>query len=152
MLLLPAAARLSDRFHPLNDLEGGAAAILKTHKPQGSSITASSAPFRRASRRFLPGRTQVVERTRYAGVESSAVFAERLVTQLQARCVFHARQVFLVADGAEWIKAFLERYLAHAFYLLDWYHLVENLRCGLGHRHPPWAAPSSSLAPVVPTT
>jgi hypothetical protein len=82
------------------------------------------------------GRTQVVDRTLYAGVESSAVFAERLVTQLQARGVFHARQVFLVADGADWIKTFGERYLPHAVYLLDWYHLVENLRYGLGHQHP----------------
>ena len=82
------------------------------------------------------GRTQVMDRTLYAGVENSAVFGERLVTQLQARGVFHARQVFLVADGAEWIKAFGERYLPHAVYLLDWYHLVDNLRNGLGHRHP----------------
>lgn len=82
------------------------------------------------------GRTQVMELTLYAGVENSAVFGERLVTQLQARGVFHARQVFLVADGAEWIKNFGERYLPHAVYLLDWYHLVENLRYGLGHQHP----------------
>jgi hypothetical protein len=27
-----ASVRLSDRFHPLNDLEGGAAAILKPHR------------------------------------------------------------------------------------------------------------------------
>ena len=82
------------------------------------------------------GRTQVMDRTLYAGVENSAVFGERLVTQLQARGVFHARQVFLVADGAEWIKNFGERYLPHAVYLLDWYHLVDNLRYGLGHQHP----------------
>jgi len=77
-----------------------------------------------------------VERTLYAGIENSAVFGERLVTQLQARGVFHARQVFLVADGAEWIKNFGDRYLPHAIYLLDWYHLVDNLRYGLGHQHP----------------
>ncbi|MDQ2943156.1 MAG: UPF0236 family protein [Candidatus Dormibacteraeota bacterium] len=82
------------------------------------------------------GRTQVMDRTLYAGVENSAVFGERLVTQLQARGVFHARQIFLVADGAEWIKTFGERYLPHAVYLLDWYHLVENLRYGLGHQQP----------------
>jgi len=27
-----ASVRLSDRFHPLNDLEGGAAVILKPHR------------------------------------------------------------------------------------------------------------------------
>ena len=82
------------------------------------------------------GRTQVMDRTLYAGVENSAVFGERLVTQLQARGVFHARQVFLVADGADWIKNFGERYLPHTIYLLDWYQLVDNLRFGLGHQHP----------------
>ena len=82
------------------------------------------------------GRTELIDRQLYAGVESSAVFGERLVSQLQARGVFHARQVFVVADGAHWIKNFAERYLPDAIYLLDWFHLVENLRFGLGHQHP----------------
>ena len=50
------------------------------------------------------------------------------MTQLQARGVFHARQVFLVTNGAEWIKNFGDHYLPHAVYLLDWYHLADNLR------------------------
>lgn len=86
--------------------------------------------------RVSKGRTEILDRSLYAGVESSAVFSERLVTQLRPRGVFHARQVFLVADGAEWIKVFWARYLPHAVYLLDWYHLAEQLRFGLGHRHP----------------
>ena len=44
--------------------------------------------------------------------------------------------MFLVADGADWIKLLWARYLPHAVYLLDWYHLVDQLRFGLGHRHP----------------
>jgi hypothetical protein len=82
------------------------------------------------------GRTELIDRTLYAGVESIDVFGERLVTQLQPRGVFQAKQIFLVGDGAEWIKNFAQRYLPHAVYLLDWYHLSENLRYGLGHQHP----------------
>jgi len=82
------------------------------------------------------GRRELIDRQLYAGVESSAVFSERLVSQLQARGVFHARKVYLVADGANWIKSLAERYLPDAVYLLDWFHLVENLRYGLGHQHP----------------
>ena len=48
-----ASVRLSDRFHPLNDLEGGAAVILKPH-------TYSGLDWPRASE--LGGRTSVVRR------------------------------------------------------------------------------------------
>ena len=82
------------------------------------------------------GRTQILDRVLYAGVENWEVFSERLVTQLQRRGLFHAQQVFFVADGAEWIKALWQRYLPHATYLLDWFHLLDHLRFGLGHRHP----------------
>ena len=51
-----ASVRLSDRFHPLNDLEGGAAAILKPDKRRNPS-TSSNTALQRLSCTMTAART-----------------------------------------------------------------------------------------------
>jgi hypothetical protein len=39
----------------------------------------------------------------------------------------HAKEVIVIADGADWIRNIVERMLPHAVLILDWYHATENL-------------------------
>ena len=55
---------------------------------------------------------------------------------LRERGVYEARRILFVSDGAAAIRWIRERAFPDAIELLDWYHLVEQLRFGVGHAHP----------------
>jgi hypothetical protein len=62
-------------------------------------------------------------------------FAERLVAACAELGVYEADRILFVSDGAAAIRWIRERAFPDAVELLDWYHLVEQLRLGVGHRH-----------------
>jgi hypothetical protein len=87
----------------------------------------------------LAGRTthslEVEERCLLLATEMSHAKASRTAGEMRGWEVSHGR----INEWAQEVGAELEKEVAEAqapFYLLDWYHLVENLRYGLGHRHP----------------
>jgi hypothetical protein len=63
------------------------------------------------------------------------VFAERFTAACAALGVYEAERILFVSDGAAAIRWIRERAFPDAVELLDWYHLVENLRRGIGSVH-----------------
>lgn len=82
------------------------------------------------TRRALSGREFA------AGTDDWHTFAERFVERCARLGVFEAERVYFVSDGAEAIRWLRERYFPEALELLDWHHLVEQLRFGLGAERP----------------
>jgi hypothetical protein len=82
------------------------------------------------------GRRLLLDRQLYAGAEGWQTFAERFVAACARLGVFEAERIYFVGDGADWIRWLRERYFPTAVELLDWYHLVEQLRFGVGRAYP----------------
>lgn len=73
-------------------------------------------------------RYRLKERVLYGGVETAAVFGERLFLAGEARLgLSHAEHLLLVGDGAEWIEALAGHRRWQATYQLDWWHLTHAL-------------------------
>jgi hypothetical protein len=64
-----------------------------------------------------------------------ARFAERFTAACAAMGVYEAERILFVSDGALQIRWIRERSFPDAIELLDWYHLVEQLRFGVGRQH-----------------
>ena len=62
-------------------------------------------------------------------------FAERFTAACAALGVYEAERILFVSDGAAAIHWIRQRSFPDAIELLDWYHLVEQLRFGVGHQH-----------------
>ncbi len=85
-----------------------------------------------------PGRTRraLVDRTYVAETANWTTFAERLVATCARLGVYDAERIFFVSDGAAAIRWIRERSFPTAIELLDWYHLVEQLKRGIGLAYP----------------
>ncbi|MGH2406446.1 MAG: UPF0236 family transposase-like protein [Candidatus Limnocylindrales bacterium] len=62
-------------------------------------------------------------------------FAERFTAACAALGVYEAERILFVSDGAAAIRWIRARSFPDAIELLDWYHLVEQLRFGIGRQH-----------------
>jgi hypothetical protein len=80
-------------------------------------------------------RQRLVERQLYAGTEGWHAFAERFVAGCARLGVFEAEQIRFVSDGAAALRWLRRTYFPTALELLDWFHLAEQLRYGVGHTH-----------------
>lgn len=80
-------------------------------------------------------RRQLMGRQLSGGTDDWQTFAERFVADCARLGVFEAKQVYFVSDGAPAIAKLRQRYFPEALELLDWHHLLQQLRFGLGH-HP----------------
>ncbi len=70
-------------------------------------------------------RYRLLERVRYAGVETAQDFGERLFLSGEAQLgLSRAKHLLLVGDGAEWIEVLAGQKRWQATYQLDWWHLV----------------------------
>jgi hypothetical protein len=76
------------------------------------------------------------DRRLHGGTEGWHQFAERFVALCARAGVFEAGRRIFVSDGADTIRWLRERYFPDALELLDWYHLVEQLRSGVGQAYP----------------
>lgn len=80
-------------------------------------------------------RQRLTERQLYAGTEGWHSFAERFVAGCARRGVFEAERILFVSDGAAALRWLRRTYFPTAIELLDWFHLAEQLRYGVGQAH-----------------
>ncbi|NJD28478.1 MAG: hypothetical protein FIA92_09285, partial [Chloroflexi bacterium] len=83
-------------------------------------------------RRIGRNRRALTGRTLDAGTESWTAFAERFTALCTRLGVYEAERICFVSDGAAAIRWIRERAFPTAIELLDWYHLVEQLRSAIG--------------------
>ena len=73
-------------------------------------------------------RYRLLERVRYAGVETAQDFGERLFLAGERHLgLSQAQHLLLVGDGADWIEALAGHDRWRATYQLDWWHLIHTL-------------------------
>ena len=80
-------------------------------------------------------RRRLLDRHLVGGTGSWTTFAERFTAACAALGVYEARRILFVSDGAAAIRWIRERSFPDAVELLDWYHLTEQLRFGVGRQH-----------------
>jgi len=80
-------------------------------------------------------RRALVDRHLVGATGSWTTFAERFTAACAALGVYEAERILFVSDGAAAIRWIRERSFPDAVELLDWYHLTEQLRFGVGHQH-----------------
>ncbi|MBU1228298.1 MAG: UPF0236 family protein [Actinobacteria bacterium] len=78
------------------------------------------------------GRSALVDRVGYAGLEDSVTFAKRVSTLAIRHGMLSAGRVLAIGDGAGWIRRMVRDFLPDAVYLLDLFHLKKRLRVVLG--------------------
>lgn len=100
------------------------------------------------SERTGRSRRALIDRVYHADTGSWTSFAERFTALCAELGVYEASRILFVSDGAPAIRWIRERAFPEAVELLDWYHLVENLRTGIGHPH--GEVLSSALAAAGP--
>jgi hypothetical protein len=79
---------------------------------------------------------------------SWTTFAERFTAACAALGVYEAERILFVSDGAAAIRWIRERSFPDAVELLDWYHLSEQLRFGVGRSYE--AVLSTALGAAMP--
>lgn len=80
-------------------------------------------------------RRALTDRHLVGATGSWTTFAERFTAACAALGVYEAERILFVSDGAAAIRWIRERSFPDAIELLDWYHLVEQLRFGVGREH-----------------
>lgn len=80
-------------------------------------------------------RRRLLDRHYVGATGSWTTFAERFTAACAAMGVYEAERILFVSDGAAAIRWIRERSFPDAIELLDWYHLTEQLRAGVGRAH-----------------
>jgi hypothetical protein len=80
-------------------------------------------------------RRRLLDRHLVGATGSWTTFAERFTAACAAMGVYEAERILFVSDGAAAIRWIRERSFPDAVELLDWYHLTEQLRHGVGREH-----------------
>lgn len=80
-------------------------------------------------------RRRLLDRHLVGATGSWTTFAERFTAACAAMGVYEAERILFVSDGAAAIRWIRERSFPDAIELLDWYHLTEQLRFGVGRQH-----------------
>jgi hypothetical protein len=93
-------------------------------------------------------RRRLLDRHYVGGTGSWTTFAERFTAACAALGVYEAERILFVSDGATAIRWIRERSFPDAVELLDWYHLSEQLRFGVGRAHE--AVLSTALGAAMP--
>lgn len=93
-------------------------------------------------------RRALLDRHLVGGTGSWTTFAERFTAACAARGVYEAERILFVSDGAAAIRWIRARSFPDAIELLDWYHLTEQLRFGVGRQHE--AVLSTALGAAMP--
>jgi hypothetical protein len=93
-------------------------------------------------------RRALIDRHLVGATGSWTTFAERFTAACAALGVYEADRILFVSDGAAAIGWIRQRSFPDAIELLDWYHLVEQLRFGVGHRYE--EVLSSALGAAMP--
>ena len=73
-----------------------------------------------------------MDKKSYASIEGLEVFGEKFFLECVRQGVLKAKEVFLIGDGASWIRTLKENYFPEAIGVLDIWHLERELREALG--------------------
>jgi hypothetical protein len=86
------------------------------------------------SQRVLVSKDRVclIDKKSYASIEGVEAFGEKFFLECVRRGVLGAKEVFLIADGANWIRSLKNNYFPEAIGVLDIWHLERELRRALG--------------------
>lgn len=106
------------------------------HGRTGALFEAKVGLVFRGTRRTGRARRTLIDRTYVAETANWTTFAERLVATCARLGVYDAERLFFVSDGAAAIRWIRERSFPSAIELLDWYHLTEALKRGIGLAYP----------------
>ena len=106
------------------------------HGRTGALFEAKVGLVFRGTRRTGRTRRALIDRTYVAETANWTTFAERLVATCARLGVYDAERIFFVSDGAAAIRWIRERSFPSAIELLDWYHLTEQLKRGIGLAYP----------------
>jgi hypothetical protein len=106
------------------------------HGRTGALFEAKVGLVFRGARRMSRTRRALIDRTYVAETANWTTFAERLVATCARLGVYDAERIFFVSDGAAAIRWIRERSFPSAIELLDWYHLTEQLKRGIGLAYP----------------
>jgi hypothetical protein len=106
------------------------------HGRTGALFEAKVGLVFRGTRRTGRTRRALIDRTYVAETANWTTFAERLVATCARLGVYDAKRIFFVSDGAAAIRWIRERSFPTAIELLDWYHLTEQLKRGIGLVYP----------------
>ena len=74
----------------------------------------------------------LMDKKSYASIEGLEVFGEKFFLECVRQGVLKAKEVFLIGDGASWIRTLKENYFPEAIGVLDIWHLERELREALG--------------------
>jgi hypothetical protein len=77
-------------------------------------------------------RVWLMDKRSYASIEGSEAFGEKFFLECVRQGVLKAKEVFLIGDGASWIRTLKENYFPEAIGVLDIWHLERELREALG--------------------
>jgi hypothetical protein len=116
------------------------------HGRTGAEFEAKIGLVFRGARRTGRARRALVDRTYVAETANWTTFAERFTANCARLGVFDAERIFFVSDGAAALRWIRERSFPTAIELLDWYHLTEQLKRGIGLAYPDILARALSAA------
>jgi hypothetical protein len=77
-------------------------------------------------------RVCLMDKRSYASIEGAEDFGEKFFLECVRQGVLRAKEVFLIGDGASWIRTLKENYFPEAVGVLDIWHLERELREALG--------------------
>jgi len=106
------------------------------HGRTGALFEAKIGLVFRGARRTGRTRRALIDRTYVAETANWTTFAERFTATCARLGVFDAERIFFVSDGAAALRWIRERSFPSAIELLDWYHLTEQLKRGIGLAYP----------------
>lgn len=80
-------------------------------------------------------RWQIVDKRVYAASDGVEQFREQFVLECHRWGLWDAREIIFSGDGASWIQKMCKEHFPGAIYLLDYWHLTEQIRRSLGGEH-----------------
>lgn len=80
-------------------------------------------------------RYRILDKRTYATVDNIDSFREEFIAECTGWGVWDAEEILYVADGASWIKKMCKYDFPGAVYLLDFWHLAQNISRALGEDH-----------------
>lgn len=85
--------------------------------------------------RVSKNRFRILDKRTYATVGDIDSFREEFIAECASWGVWDAEEILYVADGASWIKKMCKYDFPGAVYLLDFWHLAQNITRALGEDH-----------------
>jgi len=80
-------------------------------------------------------RMKILDKRTYATTQGIETFREEFIAECARWGVWSSKEILFIGDGASWIKRICQGDFPRAVYLLDFWHLAENITRALGEEH-----------------